>query len=104
VPPTEIENALAADQRRANQLGREIKITALVGEPGPEVVRTAREGRYDLIIAEMPEVGSRAFVAASQSWLDYVVEHAHCVVFLAAPPAIPTEVDEPTETTFAKPH
>ncbi len=103
VQPADIQNALAADERRATQLGREVSIITLGGEPGPELVRAAREGRYDLIIAEVPEGGPRSFDATNRSWLDYVVEHAHCVVFLAAPPGIPTEVDEASEATAAKP-
>ena len=37
------------------------------------------------------------------AWLGYVLDHAHCPVFLAAPPAIPMEVDEQESPAASKP-
>jgi hypothetical protein len=92
--PGEIQNSIAADESRAKQLGRELAVHAIQGDRGPEIVRTARDGRYDLIIATMPEQWADAPNRRNGEWISYVLDRAHCPVFLAAPPAIPMEVDE----------
>jgi amino acid transporter len=90
----EIQSAASAEVSRAKQLGRELAILSVQGGPGPEIVRIARDGRYDLIITPMPEQWKDAPDRRNSAWLGYVLDHAHCPVFLAAPPAIPMEVDE----------
>ncbi len=49
-------------------------------------------GNYDLIILSLPEErpddGARW-----PAWIDYVLEHAHCQVFMAARPVVPMEVE-----------
>ena len=89
----EIQTALAADVSRAKQLGRELMTVIAGDQPGPEIVRLARDGHYDLVIAAMPEHWSGAAESLTP-WLDYTLEHIHCPLFLAASPVIPTEVDE----------
>ena len=89
----DIEHAIRADESRAKQLGRELTIAVVGGEPGPEIARMAREGHYDLVVAPLPEQLIDALSRAKYPWLDYLLEHAHCPVSLTAPPAIPMEVD-----------
>jgi len=79
------------DQERAKQLGREMQLHALDGEPGAEIVRQARKGRYDMLILALPEIEARAHWPA---WTDFVLSHAHCPVFLASLPVIPRDVEE----------
>ena len=90
----EIERAIRSDEARAKQLGRELSIAVVHGDPGPEIARTAREGQYDLVVAPLPEQFIDAVSREKYPWLDYLLEHAHCPVSLTAPPAIPMEVDE----------
>jgi len=90
----EIERAIRGDEARAKQLGRELSISVVQGEPGPEIARLAREGQYDLVVAPLPEQWIDAVSREKYPWLDYLLEHAHCPVSLTAPPPIPMEVDE----------
>ncbi len=92
--PGEIQTAMAADEGRAKQLGRELATIIAGDQPGPEIVRIARDGHYDLVIAAAPEHWSGATEPPVAPWLDFTLEHIHCPVFLATSPAIPTEVDE----------
>ena len=97
IPPAEtsspqIDSVLDRDRERARSLGREIKVHALDGHFGSELVRLAREGHYELIIVslsrERPTERGRPWDAET----DFVLAHAHCPVFLAAAPLIPAEV------------
>jgi nucleotide-binding universal stress UspA family protein len=96
----EIQTALSSDEGRAKQLGRELATIVAGEQAGPELVRVARDGHYDLVIAAAPEHWSGTG-APLEAWLDYTLEHIHCPVFLAAAPAIPTEVDE-SESAMTK--
>ena len=87
-----IPAALIHDRGQADRLGRKLTILVPNGEPGLEVVRLAREGHYDLIIAGLPE--GRSIGSAFPAWLDQVMRNAHCPVFLAARPLIPQEVEQ----------
>jgi hypothetical protein len=81
------------DRERAERLGRDLAVSEMKEATGAEVVRLAQEGEYDLIILPVPPEAP----AGRQSRLDerahYVLDHAHCRVFLAAAPLIPQEVD-----------
>ena len=84
--------ALVHDQAQAERLGRKLTILTTHGDPGAEVVRLAREGRYDLIIAGLPE--GRSIGSSFPVWMDQVMRNAHCPMFLAAHPLIPKEVEQ----------
>jgi amino acid transporter/nucleotide-binding universal stress UspA family protein len=81
-------------QDRARQLGREINVQALAGDPGPEIVRLAREGQYDLVILGLPQELSAGPALMLPDWVNHVVHHAHCPTFLATPPSVPHEVGD----------
>jgi amino acid transporter/nucleotide-binding universal stress UspA family protein len=86
-----VDGVLERDRARAHTLGREIKVHSANGNFGPELVRLAREGHYELIILALP----RERTEKGRPWgpeTDYVLAHAHCPVFLAAAPLIPAEV------------
>jgi nucleotide-binding universal stress UspA family protein len=102
LPTAELETALAADKRRSKQLGRELQIITIGGQTGPEIVRIARDGHYDLIIVAMPEQWPSTAGRRIVPWLDFLLEHASCPVFVAAPAAIPMEVDEEDGAPAAK--
>jgi hypothetical protein len=99
VPPgTESVNGYALihqDQERAERLNRGLQVLELKQDDGPEVVRQAREGQYDLIIIPLPGESSDP-VAELDQRSRYIVAHAHCHVFLAARPTIPQEVVDTT--------
>ncbi len=87
------QNLVQADQERAKQLGRELEVQTLKGEPGPDIVRLAQEGRYDLIIVPLPSELPAGQTHPIDERTNYILRHAHCRVFLASAPAIPQEVE-----------
>jgi amino acid transporter len=91
---------LYLDQERAKQLGRELDIRSLPGDSGSfgeRIVLLAQEGKYDLIImsltTEMP-AGPDQVRDGSVDPTSFILRHAPCRVFLAAPPAIPLEPEK----------
>ena len=80
------------DRERAAKLGRELAVYEPKGDPGPEVVRLAHEGQFDLIILCLPHEQAGGAPALHDPRAAYVLSHAHCRVFLAASPVIPQEV------------
>lgn len=93
-------SSLVADREQAEKLGREIELLEISGEVGPELVRLADQGNYDLLLLPVVENDERSELAAqTASWVLYIREHAHCVVALLSPPPIPRETDIPPEAT-----
>jgi amino acid transporter/nucleotide-binding universal stress UspA family protein len=85
------------DKQRAAKLGRPLQVYDAKGTPGPEIVRLARDGQYDLIILAVPqEHGNLRGALSLDDRADYVVRHAHCRVQLAVAPEIPQEVVDTT--------
>jgi nucleotide-binding universal stress UspA family protein len=80
------QKRIAQDTMQASRWKRELKVFTVNGEPGPDIVRIAEEGQYDLVIA--------ASDRTSPAWLDYLLNHAHCPVYIAFPPAVLREVVE----------
>ena len=64
------------------------------GEPGPDLVRLARENQHDLIVLGLNGEGPTGERLKLPPWADYVVQHAHCRVFLALEPNVPKDVVE----------
>jgi len=90
--PTE-EAKLVAERgmERARALGRNVEWRVARGEPGPEIVRAAVEGKFDAIFMSLRGVYRRGDTSAVASNTRYVLEHAPCRVILGfAPKSIPT--------------
>jgi hypothetical protein len=85
-------NLLAHDQERAKQLGRELRVVPLSSGDGEEIVRAAKDGQYDLIVLGLPTEPPAGQVGRVDPRANFVMERAHCRVFLAAAPLIPREV------------
>lgn len=80
------------DQDRARKLGREVPVVELgPGDPGPQIVRLAREGSHDAIILALPSERSSNGGEPWDVMTRYLTDHAHCPVMLAAMPTIPQE-------------
>ncbi len=85
---------LRQDQELARHLGRQLQVHSPADQLGPEIVEVAHEGHYDLIILALSAEWSHSSNSTRTPWTDYVLQHAHCLVFLAAPPVLPPEVTE----------
>ena len=61
-------------------------------EPGPEIVQTAVDGKFDAIFMSLRGVYRRGDTTAFASNTRYVLEHAPCRVILGfAPKSIPPQ-------------
>jgi hypothetical protein len=90
--PTTGPNLIPHDQERARQLGRDVRLVEMKTGAGDEVVRLAKEGQYDLIILGLPAEPPAGQIGRVDARALYVMDRAHCRVFLAAAPLIPREV------------
>lgn len=81
------------DQDRAQQLGREVQVHSVDCEAGTGIVHLAQEGQYDLIILHAPMIGAAEEGPAARLAAE-ILQHAHCPVFLASLPVVPTEIEE----------
>jgi nucleotide-binding universal stress UspA family protein len=94
--PLNGHNLIKQDQERAQKLGRDMPFHEVSGEVSSAIVALAHEAHYDLIILPLPP----ELAAAANQPLDarsrYILQHAHCPVFLMAPPVIPHEVMDST--------
>jgi amino acid transporter len=86
------------DQERAKQLGRELSVMEIKGEPGPAIVELAQENQYDAIILLLPPDAPGDDVLSLPPWANHVIHHAHCRVFVTMPPTIPDEVIDRTKS------
>jgi hypothetical protein len=84
--------ALDRDQQRALQLGRKLKILAQEPQTGPDIVRMAREGNYNVLIVPWSEEKRTTTEPIETDWVHYVLQNSPCSVFLASHPVIPKEV------------
>ncbi len=89
----ETHNAVMSARTRAHHLGRELDVQQIEGDIGAEVVKLARQEHYSLIVFAMPSEGRLKGGISGCTWGDHVLNFAHCPVFLAAHPAVPTEIE-----------
>ena len=80
------------DRERARQLGRDMPIYEVTEDVAGGVVQLAREGQYGLIILPLPAELASGANRPLDDRSRFILQHAHCPVFLAAPPVIPDEV------------
>jgi amino acid transporter/nucleotide-binding universal stress UspA family protein len=81
-------------QEQSEQLRREMGTLTVSGDPGPGVVKLAKDNHFDLIVLALPPEIPREQRIALPPWMDHVVQHAHCRVFLSSAPNMPKEVAE----------
>jgi len=83
--------SIVQDREWARQLRRDLPVHELPGG-GEGVVRLAKEGCYDLIVLPLPpDLPARPHRPLDERSA-YILQHAHCHVFLAGAPVIPNEV------------
>jgi nucleotide-binding universal stress UspA family protein len=92
-----VATSLTQDIERAENVGRNVGVHELAGEPGPELVRLAIEKDYDVIVLDGSAVADQG--DAIPSWHDYVHSHAPCALCVMSLPAIPREVVDSTPST-----
>ena len=96
-PAEEAKLIVQRGAERARALGRHVEWRVARGEPGPEIVRTAVEGKFDAIFMSLRGVYRRGDTTAFASNTRYVLEHAPCRVILGfAPKSIPARQPLPS--------
>jgi amino acid transporter len=81
------------DQKRANRVGRELVLCEGKDVTGEGIAKQAQDGLYDLIIVPVPSEPLPGQTSRLDARALYLLDRAHCRVFLAASPLIPQEVD-----------
>ena len=81
--PGEPSAIVRRDEQQGDQLGRPVGVVRLDGNPADALVRTAKDGSYNLIVVMASEV-----VGVD---VNAIVRTANCPVFVASFPAIPTD-------------
>jgi nucleotide-binding universal stress UspA family protein len=95
VAPVKEEPELTRHIReQSEQLKRKIDTVHVNGEPGPAVVRLARENHHDLVVLGLPPETPVDERLKLPEWADHVIRHAHCRVLLASAPNVPKDVAE----------
>jgi hypothetical protein len=85
-------DAMSLDQHQAEQLGRKLKVLDAEPQTGPDIVRFAREGNYDVIVLPWAEESRTPVGPLECDWAAYVLQNSPCSVFLASHPVVPKEV------------
>jgi amino acid transporter len=83
---------LDRDQQHALQLGRKLNILDKHPQTGPDIVRMAREGNYNVIVLPWSEEARTNSMPIESDWAYFVLQNAPCSVFLASHPVVPKEV------------
>ncbi len=97
VPPlgahlTNGHEAISQDQHQAEQLGRQLKVLDTEPRTGPDIVRFAREGNYNVIVLPWAEESRTPLGPVECDWAAYVLQNSPCSVFMASHPVVPKEV------------
>ncbi|GAC1475068.1 MAG: hypothetical protein NVSMB9_26730 [Isosphaeraceae bacterium] len=71
---------------RAGELGRKVDSVVARGEPGPLIVKTAQEGRYDAIFMSLRGEYRALDTIVTATNTRYVLQHAPCRVILGFAP------------------
>jgi hypothetical protein len=87
------QDVIQQEQKRASRLGRELVVCAGDDVTGEGISRLAQDGQYDLIIVPVPPEPLPGQTSRLDARALYLLDRAHCRVFLAASPQIPQEVD-----------
>jgi len=95
VPAAELHSAgsgvLERDEHQAQQLGRKLKVLGCRPQSGPEIVKYAREGNYDLFVLPGLDGSLGADESGGNDWAAYVLANASCSVFVASRAAVPKD-------------
>ena len=89
-----VVDLIQEDRERGKNVGREMAVYTIEGDPGPAMVALAREKRYGLILL-CPNWDRHVMTPLRLlDWMEYVRHHAPCATSILTLPAIPREVDE----------
>jgi nucleotide-binding universal stress UspA family protein len=86
--------AIQQDQSLAKRVGRHVEVHSLADDAGNRIVKTAREGSYDIIVLPLGEESIPDVRGTLPEWMRFVLLHAHCPVFVISCAPLPLQVDE----------
>jgi amino acid transporter/nucleotide-binding universal stress UspA family protein len=94
VPIEDADEVARQVREQSEQLHRPILTVRLESAAGPALVRLAKEQQHDLIVMGLPHEAAGGERLKLEPWAEHVLQNAHCRVFLASAPNVPTEVAE----------
>jgi nucleotide-binding universal stress UspA family protein len=71
---------------RARELGREVEMLVATGDPGPQIVQAATDGKFDAIFMSLRGEYRKRDTMVMAPTTSYVLQHAPCRVILGFPP------------------
>jgi nucleotide-binding universal stress UspA family protein len=83
---TEAREIIERGVERARELGRAVDSLVAQGDPGPQIVRVAQEGKYDAIFLSLRGDYRARDTIVTAPTTRYVLEHAPCRVILGFAP------------------
>jgi amino acid transporter len=91
-PDTASADALHTIAEQSRQVGRKVSVQSLDGNLGPDIVRQAREGHFDVILIPLPDDLERSRQLGLPDWIVHVLRNARCRVMLIANPVLPSDL------------
>ncbi|HYV34218.1 MAG TPA: amino acid permease, partial [Gemmataceae bacterium] len=79
-------------REQSDQLKRPVITLSLDGDAASALVKLAKDDHYDLIVVGLPQEAAADQLTRLPPWADHVIRNAHCRVFLASAPNVPTNV------------
>jgi amino acid transporter/nucleotide-binding universal stress UspA family protein len=102
---SEAREVIQRGVERARELGRVVDSLVVQGDPGPQIVRIAQEGKFDAIFLSLRGDYRARDTVVTASTTRYVLEHAPCRVILGFAPktiAQSSGVSAPTAEAAAR--
>jgi amino acid transporter len=84
---------VAHDQEQAVRVARHLEIKPVADDSAAQFLRLAQAGKYDLVIVPAADHKSGDKSRFTSEWIEGVLGHAPCAVFLASRPPLPQEVE-----------
>jgi nucleotide-binding universal stress UspA family protein len=84
--PSDAKEVVQIGLTRAHELGRQVETLVASGDPGPQIVQAATDGKFDAIFMSLRGEYRKRDTMVMAPTTSYVLQHAPCRVILGFPP------------------